>query len=68
MLCHDMICVSDGKDSAHFGAALYSGGPGGIETDVDGLKTARNLGRRVSEVVMQLHDAREGVGPGDDCD
>ena len=23
MLCHDMICVSDGKDSAHFGAAVF---------------------------------------------
>jgi multimeric flavodoxin WrbA len=55
MLCHDMVCVSDGKDSAHFGAALYSGGPGGIEDDEDGLKTARNLGRRVAELAMRLY-------------
>jgi multimeric flavodoxin WrbA len=55
MLCHDMICVSDGKDSAHFGAALFSGGPGGIEADEDGLTTARNLGRRVAELAMRLN-------------
>jgi len=55
MLCHDMICVSDGKDSAHFGAALFSGGPGGTDADEDGLKTARNLGRRVAELALRLH-------------
>jgi multimeric flavodoxin WrbA len=55
LLCHDMICVSDGKDSAHFGAALFSGGPGGIEADEDGLKTARNLGSRVAELALRLH-------------
>jgi multimeric flavodoxin WrbA len=57
MLCQDMICVSDGKDSAHFGAALFSGGPGGIEADEDGLKTTRNLGRRVAELAMRLHQS-----------
>ena len=55
MLCHDMICVSDGKDSAHFGAALFSGGPVGIEADEDGLTTARNLGSRVAELALRLH-------------
>lgn len=54
MLCHDMICVSDGKDSAHFGAALFSGGTGGIEADQDGLNTARNLGSRVAELAGRL--------------
>ena len=54
MLCHDMICVSDGKDSAHFGAALYSGDPGGLDADQDGLNTARNLGRRVTELASRL--------------
>ena len=55
MLCQDMICVSDGKDTAHFGAALCSDGPGGIESDEDGLKTARNLGRRVAELAVRIH-------------
>lgn len=54
LLCHDMICVSDGKDSAHFGGVLYSGGPDGIQSDADGLTTARNLGRRVAELAVRL--------------
>ena len=54
LLCHDMICVSDGQDSAHFGAALFSGCPGGIDADQDGLNTARNLGRRVAELAGRL--------------
>ena len=55
MLCHDMICVSDGRDSAHFGAALVSGLDGGIHADEEGLRTARNLGRRVAELALALH-------------
>jgi len=56
MLCHDMICVGDGQPSGHFGAALYSGGEGGIEADEDGLETARNLGRRVGQVALKLNE------------
>ncbi len=55
MLCHDMICVSEGRDSAHFGAALFSGGEGGIEADKIGMETAHNLGRRVAELAVRLH-------------
>ena len=55
MLCHDMICVGDGRPTGHFGAALYSGGESGIEADEDGLETARNLGRRVAEVSLKLN-------------
>lgn len=53
MLCHDMICVSDGQPTAHFGAALWSGAEGGISADKEGLETARNLGRRVAEVAKR---------------
>lgn len=56
MLCHDMICVGDGQPSGHFGAALCSGGEGGVETDEVGLGTARNLGRRVAEVALRLNE------------
>jgi len=56
MLCQDMICVSDGRPTAHFGATLYSGGEGGIEADEFGLETARNLGRRVAELAVRLHE------------
>jgi multimeric flavodoxin WrbA len=54
MLCHDMICVGDGRPTAHFGATLFSGGPGGIQEDDFGLQTARNLGKRVGELVARL--------------
>ena len=56
MLCHDMICVGDGHPTGHFGAALYSGGEGGLDADEDGLATARNLGRRVAEVALRLNE------------
>ncbi len=54
MLCHDMICVSDGQPTAHFGATLWSGSEGGVTADKEGLETARNLGRRVADVVKRL--------------
>jgi multimeric flavodoxin WrbA len=54
MLCHDMVVVGDGRPTAHFGAALWSGAPGGIAQDAAGLETATNLGRRVAEVALRL--------------
>ena len=54
MLCQDMICVGDGISTAHFGAALWSGGPGGIESDETGLETARNLGRRLAWLAAKI--------------
>ena len=54
MLCHDMICVGDGKPVAHFGAALWSGAEGGLAADKEGLETARNLGRRVAEIAKRV--------------
>ena len=63
MLCHDMICVGDGRDTGHFGAALFSGVEGGVEADDIGLTTARNLGRRVAEVALRRYDRTNGLGP-----
>jgi len=60
LLCHDMICVSEGKDTAHFGATLVSGGEGGIEADTFGLKTAGNLGRRVAELALMVNAGTAG--------
>ena len=54
MLCHDMIVVSDGVHTAHFGGALFSGGEGGIAGDEVGLTTARNVGQRVAEVADMI--------------
>ena len=64
MLCHDMICIGDGKPTAHLGGTVYSGGDGGIEADVPGLETVQNLGRRVAEVALMLpvRPGRESSG------
>lgn len=56
MLCHDMMIVSDGATTSHFGAALYSGVEGGIGKDEEGLTTARNLGRRMAKTISMLWD------------
>jgi len=55
LLCHDMICVGDGHPTGHFGAALYSGGENGLDDDEAGIETARNMGRRVGQVALKLH-------------
>jgi multimeric flavodoxin WrbA len=49
LLAHDMRCVS--------GAALWSGGPGGVEGDEAGLEAAREVGRRVAEVAAMQRTA-----------
>jgi len=54
MLCHDMICVSDGQPTAHFGATVFSGAEGGVERDDFGLQTARHLGRRVAQLATAI--------------
>lgn len=56
LLCHDMICVSDGQPTAHFGGTVFSGVPGGVEQDEFGLQTARHLGRRVAEVAVRMRN------------
>jgi multimeric flavodoxin WrbA len=54
LLCHDMICVSDGQPSAHFGATAFSGAGDGVEDDDFGLQTARGLGARVAQLAIRL--------------
>lgn len=54
MLCHDMVCVSDGRPTAHFGAVLWSGAEGGLAADKEGMETTRNLGRRVAEMARRI--------------
>jgi multimeric flavodoxin WrbA len=55
MLVQDMIIVSEGQPTSHYGATLWSGHPDGIEKDAFGLETARNLGKRVAEVAARMH-------------
>ncbi|MCK4423595.1 MAG: flavodoxin family protein [Candidatus Omnitrophica bacterium] len=56
MFCHDMIVVSDGMNTSHFGGALCSGADKGIENDEIGLTTARNLGRRIAKTIKMLNN------------
>ncbi|MFA7159015.1 MAG: flavodoxin family protein [Kiritimatiellia bacterium] len=58
LLCQDMLVVGDGLTTSHFGAALYSGGEGGIQKDETGLATARNLGKRVASAIDMLRKGR----------
>ena len=55
MLVQDMVLVSEGKPTSHYGATLWSGHPDGIEKDAFGLETSRNLGKRVAEVAVKMH-------------
>jgi len=55
MLVQDMVVVSEGRPTSHYGATLWSGHPDGIEKDAFGLETARNLGKRVAEVSAKMH-------------
>jgi multimeric flavodoxin WrbA len=54
LMCHEILLVGDGRPTAHRGATLWSGCPGGIEKDEVGMSTARNLGRRVAEVALRV--------------
>ena len=55
MLVQDMVVVSEGRPTSHYGATLWSGHPDGIEKDTFGLETARNLGKRLAEVAVKMH-------------
>jgi multimeric flavodoxin WrbA len=55
MLVQDMVVVSEGRPTSHYGATLWSGHPDGIEKDTFGLETARNLGKRVAGVAVKMH-------------
>lgn len=54
LLCQEMVIVGDGRPTAHQGATLVSSN-NSIADDDFGLKTAKNLGRRVAEVALQMH-------------
>lgn len=51
---HDMIAVGDSAPTAHFGGAGVAKNPGDAAKDEDGIKTSRNLGKKVAEVVSLM--------------
>ena len=53
LMCQEMIVVGDGRPTAHTGATLLNSGDS-VAGDEFGVKTARNLGRHVAEVALQL--------------
>jgi len=55
LLVWDMVVVSDGQPTSHFGGTVWSSHPDGVEGDTFGLQTVRNLGKRVAELAAKLH-------------
>lgn len=54
LLCQEMIVVGDSRPTAHIGATIWNDGRGEVTGDEFGMATARNLGRRVAEVALQI--------------
>lgn len=55
LFCQEMIVVGDGRPSGHTGATLLNNGQDDIGGDEFGIGTAKNLGRRVAEVVIRMY-------------
>jgi len=53
LLCHEVMVVG-GKPGAHQGATLWNAYNDDITKDEFGIATAKNLGRRVAEIALQL--------------
>jgi len=51
MMIHDMIIIGDG---GHFGGAAWANHPDGYKEDVAGIETARQVGKRMTEVACIL--------------
>ena len=51
MMIHDMIIVGDGD---HFGGTAWANHPDGYQEDTFGITTAKNLGRRMSDVALMM--------------
>jgi len=55
LLGQEMIIVGDGQPGGHWGGTVWSGAPGGVTKDEYGMKTVKNLGRRVAQVAVKVH-------------
>jgi len=54
LLGMEMVCVGDGRPTAHSGATLWNNAKDDITQDENGIATAKGLGRRVAEVALRL--------------
>ena len=59
MLIHSMIVVGDSEPSAHYGGTGVGGASNDCENDDFGINTARNLGKKVVEVVKLIKNKFE---------
>jgi multimeric flavodoxin WrbA len=55
----EMVVVGDGKPSSHSGGTLWNHWKDDIVQDEEGMKTVRNLGKRVAEVALKLAAAQK---------
>jgi len=62
LMAQQMIVVGDAPPTGHWGGTVWAGNPAvgsgpspDIARDESGIATVRNLGRRVAEIVLQLH-------------
>ena len=53
-LIHSMIVVGDNDPTAHYGGTGVGKSPGDCKNDDIGLETARNLGKKIAEVVKLI--------------
>ena len=54
LMSQQTIVVGDGPPTAHWGGTLWNKADDDISQDEFGLSTARNLGKRVAEVALQM--------------
>lgn len=55
LFIQDAIVVGDGAPTAHYGGTGHGGDIHDCETDEFGLNTAKNLGKRVTELAIKLN-------------
>ena len=54
LFAQEMILVGDAQPTGHFGATLWNNAHDDISKDEFGVKTAKNLGKRVAEVAIKI--------------
>jgi multimeric flavodoxin WrbA len=67
LMSQQMIVVGDAPPTGHWGGTVWAGADAvkatpalDVTRDESGMATVKNLGRRVAEMVLRLHDAKRG--------
>lgn len=55
LLIHDAIIVGDGSPLAHYGGTGAAGPAGEVDKDEMGIKTSKNLGKRVAKLAKKIY-------------